>query len=156
MIISKSFFDTLEPGEESIRTKLIFADKETGLNVWLVDGKAVREQFNEDFIGGGHHYVYDFVPENDIWLENTLVKDEIPFFLLHEMHEENKMRSGAEYQKAHNDASAVELEARKLPQNVKQMIREELTKRKTNITEGRMLCKRKQSKQYLPRNLMIG
>jgi len=130
MIISKSFFDTLEPGEESLRTKLIFADKATGLNVWLVDGKKVREQFNEDFIGGGHHYVYDFIPENDIWLENTLVKAEVPFFLLHELHEANEMRSGVEYEKAHNEASAVEQSARQLPQNVKQMLREELEQRK--------------------------
>lgn len=127
MIISKSFFDTIDPGEESLRKKLVIADKASGVNVWLVDGKAVREQYNEDFIGGGHHYVYDFIPLPDVWLEDTIVKNERGFFLTHELHERRRMASGMEYQKAHNEASAVEQEARKLPQNLGKILKEEFS-----------------------------
>ena len=145
MIISKNFFDSIDPGEESLRKELLFADKVSGINVWLVDGKKVREQYNEDFIGGGHHYVYDFIPVPDIWLEETIVDNERGFFLTHELHERRRMASGMEYQKAHNEASAIEQEARKLPQNLGKILREELSLQVPNETELSVLSYQKRA-----------
>ena len=42
------------------------------LQVWIVDGELVRDLFLIDFTEGGHHFVYHFVPRDELWLDNDL------------------------------------------------------------------------------------
>jgi hypothetical protein len=84
-----------------------------GTKVWLVNGEEVRNHSKVDFIEGGHGYVYDFVPDDEIWLENGIDTDEIPFILYHELTERTLMKDkGMSYDKAHKIASDKEYEAR--------------------------------------------
>ena len=43
-------------------------DSDGGINVFLVDGEYVRDNVTIEFALGGHHYVYDQIPENEISL----------------------------------------------------------------------------------------
>ncbi len=81
---------------------------EAGISVWIVDGRLVRSVFDIDFTEGGHDYVYEFVPENEVWIDNDLEEIERPYVLLHELHERNLMAKGWDYDKAHEDSSTIE------------------------------------------------
>ncbi len=81
---------------------------ESNVGVWIVDGRLVRSVFDIDFTEGGHGYVYEFVPENEVWIDNDLEEVERPYVLLHELHERNLMAKGWTYDKAHEDSSRIE------------------------------------------------
>ena len=83
------------------------------INVWFVDGRLVRNRFKTDFVEGGHHYVYPWIPIDEIWLADA-VEEEWPFLLIHEYTELLLMRDKCmTYADAHEKADDVEIEARK-------------------------------------------
>jgi hypothetical protein len=106
---------------------LLFSNEAYDIEIWLVDGKYVRTNIDEEFIGGGHHYRYDFIPENEIWIEDNTREDEIINYLIHELHERHLMKhEGLEYDAAHEKSSEVELYSRHYPEEIRNMLEEEL------------------------------
>jgi hypothetical protein len=95
------------PDPKNVHVKL-WKKLESGVSVWIVDGRLVRSGFNVDFTEGGHDHVYEFVPENEVWIDNDVKELERPYILLHELHERNLMAKGWPYSTAHEDASKVE------------------------------------------------
>jgi hypothetical protein len=87
----------------------------SGLSVWIVNGRLVRSVFDIDFTAGGHDYVYEFVPENEVWIDDDIEENERGYVLLHELHERNRMASGWDYDKAHAQASRLEYRLRHHP-----------------------------------------
>ena len=88
---------------------------ESGLSVWIVNGRTVRSAFDIDFTAGGHDYVYEFVPPNEVWIDDDIEEAERGYVLLHEMHERNRMAEGMPYSKAHNESSRLEFRCRHHP-----------------------------------------
>jgi hypothetical protein len=88
---------------------------ESGLKVWIVNGRLVRSGFDIDFTAGGHDYVYEFVPENEVWIDDDIQEDERGYVLLHELHERNRMATGWPYSKAHAESSRLEYRCRHKP-----------------------------------------
>jgi hypothetical protein len=88
---------------------------ESGVSVWIVDGRLVRSVFDDDFTEGGHDHVYEFVPKNEVWIDNDLEEAERPYVLLHELHERNLMSKGWTYSRAHEDSSKLEYHCRHHP-----------------------------------------
>ena len=88
---------------------------EDGLTVWIVNGRLVRSVFDIDFTEGGHDYVYEFVPENEVWIDDAIIEPERGYVLLHELHERNLMAGGSTYSKAHAEASRLEYHCRHHP-----------------------------------------
>jgi hypothetical protein len=88
---------------------------ESGLSVWIVNGRLVRSTFDIDFTEGGHDYVYEFVPENEVWIDDAIVEQERPYILLHELHERNRMSKGWTYNEAHAESSRIEYRCRHHP-----------------------------------------
>jgi hypothetical protein len=87
----------------------------SGLSVWIVAGRLVRSLFDIDFTAGGHDYVYEFVPQNEIWVDDDIAQAERGYVILHELHERNLMAKGWTYDKAHADASRLEYRMRHHP-----------------------------------------
>ncbi len=81
---------------------------ESGVSVWIVDGRLVRSGFDNDYTEGGHDYVYEFVPKDEVWIDNDLEEAERPYVLLHELHERNLMANGSAYSPAHEESSTLE------------------------------------------------
>jgi hypothetical protein len=79
-----------------------------GREVWLVDGKAVRDLAYVDFTLGGHGYRYRFIPKREIWLDDAMGVPERPAVLHHEAVEVDHMARGMKYVPAHDLASAAE------------------------------------------------
>jgi hypothetical protein len=88
---------------------------ESGVRVWVVNGRLVRSVFDIDFTAGGHDHVYEFVPEGEVWIDDDIVEKERGFVLLHELHERNQMAKGMPYSKAHAESSRLEFRCRHHP-----------------------------------------
>jgi hypothetical protein len=88
---------------------------ENGVSVWIVDGRLVRSVFDIDFTAGGHDFVYEFVPQNEVWIDDAIVETERPYVLLHELHERHLMAAGWHYSEAHAESSRLEYRFRHHP-----------------------------------------
>jgi hypothetical protein len=88
---------------------------ENGISVWIINGRLVRSAFDIDFTEGGHDYVYEFVPENEVWIDDAIMEIERGYVLLHELHERNCMAKGWPYNKAHAESSRLEYHCRHHP-----------------------------------------
>ena len=104
--------------------KLIRVDEE-GFKIFKVDVFWVRRNLNVTFGHGGHGFVYEFIPLDEIWSssihslcictnveEGQPVSDE--FFdscTLHEITEFKEMKAGLEYWEAHQISLQAELDA---------------------------------------------
>jgi len=86
-----------------------------GLAIWIVNGRLERSVFDIDFTEGGHDYVYEFVPGNEVWMDDAIVEQERPSVLLQELHERNRMATGWSYDKAHAESSRLEYKCRHHP-----------------------------------------
>jgi hypothetical protein len=91
---------------------------ENGISVWIVNGRLVRSVFDIDFTEGGHDYVYEFVPGNEVWIDNDIEEKERGYVLLHELHERNRMAGGWPYNKAHAESSRLEYRCRHHPEQL--------------------------------------
>jgi hypothetical protein len=88
---------------------------ENAVTVWIVNGRLVRSTFDIDFTEGGHDKVYEFVPREEVWIDDAIVEQERGYVLLHELHERNRMSKGWPYSKAHAESSRLEYRCRHHP-----------------------------------------
>lgn len=88
-------------------------DPDDLVDVFLVNGRAIRDLYKTDYVEGGHAYVYDWIPDNEIWIEKSVKADEIPVIVLHEFLERTLMKYRKfPYVRAHVAASKAEFEHR--------------------------------------------
>lgn len=92
-----------------------------GLVVYLVDGEYVRNNLDIDFVCGGNEAVYpNYVPKNEIWIDDALSPLDRTATLLHEIVERNLMvNKGWSYERAHDAASTAERPFRKQLQKIR-------------------------------------
>lgn len=84
-----------------------------GLEVRAVDGDQVKVRHDMDFVEGGNHEVYAYVPEGQVWVDGALPPDQRRHIALHEAVEATLMgRHGWTYDQAHQAANRVEKAAR--------------------------------------------
>lgn len=102
------------PDPAKVHSKL-WKRLENGVQVWIVNARLVRSVFDDDFASGGHFHVYEYIPENEVWIDDTLKPAERPYALLHELHERNLMEKGWDYDRAHADSSKLEHHVRLHP-----------------------------------------
>jgi hypothetical protein len=81
-----------------------------GFKIWIVDGAVIRKNIFNEFIYGGNDRRYTFVPEGEIWIDNSVSSEEYNTTLAHEINERNLMlRNGMSYFDAHDSSLAIEL-----------------------------------------------
>jgi hypothetical protein len=102
------------PEEVYLETYATLPDKDGTVEVWIVDGNVVRSLYKTDYTEGGHGYVYPWVPQDEIWIEESLDHHELPYIVSHEYLERRLMRDAKiDYDTAHEICSAVEFQLRK-------------------------------------------
>lgn len=79
-----------------------------GLLIALVDGTHVRNHYDSDFSQGGNGFRYDFVPRDEIWIDQQISEVEWPLIAFHECRESELMRHGWSYDRAHDRAKYLE------------------------------------------------
>ena len=87
---------------------------EDGTKVFLVNGGYVRDNFDVDWVWGGHHFVYKWIPEDEIWVERHESDPHDTIALItHVVIEYKNMKYKKEkYPKAHENASLKEKQVR--------------------------------------------
>lgn len=116
---------------KNIHVKKLDKYSGNGINVWLINGKLVRDVFYIFFTEGGHHYVYKFVPENEVWVDDSLNPDEYGYVIFHELIERNLMKyDKLTYNQAHDIAIVYEEKIRKLKTDPYPLIMNELKRKK--------------------------
>ncbi len=89
------------------------ADGAHVVTVYQVNGEVVRDIYKTDYVAGGHGYVYAWIPQNEIWIDDSIPRDEIPVIILHEFIERTLMKHKRfPYVKAHVIASKIEFQHR--------------------------------------------
>ena len=78
------------------------------MKVWFVKGRLVRSVYDVEFTEGGHEHVYEFIPRDEVWIDNDIHMDEQGYVVFHELHERNLMAKGMNYDDAHEEASRCE------------------------------------------------
>lgn len=96
-----------------------------GVQVWFVKGRLVRSVYDLEFTEGGHEHVYEFIPRDEVWIDNDIHPDEQGYVLFHELHERNLMSQGMDYDTAHAEASRLERYYRKHPAELHEVLSEE-------------------------------
>jgi hypothetical protein len=102
------------PSGQSMHEKL-WKMLESAVTVWIVNGRLVRSTFDIDFTEGGHDKVYEFVPSDEVWIDDAIIEQERGYILLHELHERNRMSTGWPYSQAHAESSRMEYRCRHHP-----------------------------------------
>ncbi len=98
-------------GSGDIRVRWLYSYGQ--YNIFLVNGFGVRDRYKTDFIEGGNHAVYPWIPYNELWVEVTLHEEEYPFIIGHESVEDYVIsKFGWTYDRAHRLASLVEYKMR--------------------------------------------
>ena len=69
--------------EASLVHKRLWKRLESSITVWIISGRLVRSVFDIDFTEGGHDYVYEFVPENEVWIDDDVEEEERAYVLVH-------------------------------------------------------------------------
>jgi hypothetical protein len=87
--------------------------------IYLVDGDYVRDNVcvnkETQFVEGGHGYVYDWIPKDEIWVEEMINKEDQAKNGMHEIYEYTLMKYiKEEYNDAHAKTLTVENLVRKL------------------------------------------
>jgi hypothetical protein len=84
-----------------------------GREIDLVNGKMVRTLSGDpSFVEGAHWRVDKYVAPNHIYIEKDVIPSERPYIEVHEVFENNEMKYGMSYDKAHEHASELEWECR--------------------------------------------
>lgn len=92
----------------------VIPDRQTPIRVWRVDGCLVRCLYKTDYTEGGHGYVYPWCPKEEIWVEESISNEELPYIIAHEYIEIRLMRDKQlDYNHAHTLAAEMEYDLRK-------------------------------------------
>src|SRR3989344_8470396 len=76
--------------------------------VWIVDGDYVRKNLDTNFVNFDHHLIFNFIPENEFWIDKTIKKDEIHYCIDHLLLENRLMKKGLSYKEAYRKANIFE------------------------------------------------
>lgn len=80
-----------------------------GLQIFLVNGSHIRNEYDSDFDQGGNGWCYRFVPKGEIWIDDHVPEEEQPYVALHECREAYLMKEhGWGYNRAHAAAKRLE------------------------------------------------
>ena len=111
----KDLFEPKSRQEEKINgIYRFYAGQRDGFNIWIVDGALIRRTIFNEFIYGGNDERYPFVPDNEIWVDNTISSEEYETTVAHEINERQLMEKfKMAYFDAHDSSLALELQMRR-------------------------------------------
>ncbi len=107
--------------------------------VWLVDGKYIRENIDEEFTNFGQHYRFKFIPLNEFWIDHERVPGEEYFFIHHLLVENRLMAAGMSYRQAIDKADLAEKRERRKVDIGQKGLRVKPTPEKLAMIHGRLL-----------------
>jgi len=84
-----------------------------GFTVWIVDGKYIRSNLDEEFTNCGQHYGFRFIPKNEFWIDRERASGEEKYYI-DSMLSMNYLKSkGVSQDKAVKISDALEIKERR-------------------------------------------
>lgn len=93
----------------------------SNFDVWIVDGKYIRENIDEEFTNIGQNYKFKFIPENEFWIDKETVPGEEKYFIDHLIIERRLMKKGYNYNDAVEKADIIEKRERNKSEIMKEL-----------------------------------
>ena len=85
-----------------------------GFIIWIVDGKYIRENIDEEFTNFGQYYRFPFIPKKEFWIDKEYGDgDEIDYYVSNLLTENRLMSQGKSYYEAGERGDRVEQRERK-------------------------------------------
>lgn len=81
-------------------------------SVWIVDGEYVRKELDENFVGFDQYLHLQFIPKNEMWIDEATNPDERHFFVDHLLAERWAVQAGSSPEEAYLKADAYEKKER--------------------------------------------
>jgi len=82
--------------------------KKGELTIRYVNGASVRAALDPYFLLAGHHLVYSSIPKKEIWIDANIDPKEWKYWLIHALHERERMMQGMTHDDAHDFALAAQ------------------------------------------------
>lgn len=79
-----------------------------GFKVWIVNGKYIRNNIDEEFTNFGQHYDFSFIPKNEFWIDKERIPGEEKYFIETMLVMNRLMAKGAGINKAAKIADRIE------------------------------------------------
>lgn len=86
--------------------------KIANFTVWIVDGKYVRDNIDEEFTNYGQHYRFKFIPEDEFWIDKERVPGEEKYYINSMLVMNDLMAKGVKHDEAVKRADAIEKKER--------------------------------------------
>lgn len=86
--------------------------KISGFNVWIVNGKYVRDNLDMEFTNFGQPLDFTIIPKNELWIDKEYSGDESKFFISHMLAEHRLMAQGKTFNQAREYANKIERKER--------------------------------------------
>lgn len=83
-------------------------EKIGNLTIWIVDGKYIRNKLDIEFTNCGEHYVFPFIPKNELWLDKEFGTKDEKHYIDYLLKEYSLMSKGINYNKALKKADEVQ------------------------------------------------
>jgi len=103
-------------------------DTRGDIDIWLVDGKYIRDNMDPEFTNFSHHYIFSFIPQNEFWIDREHNKGEVDFFIDHMLIEHRLMSEKKDKSCAMDMGDRVERRERKNSQLFKEIRRDDVDK----------------------------
>lgn len=87
--------------------KILYLCSVDDFDVWVVDGEYIRNNLDIEFTNFGHHYNFDFIPENELWIDEGY-ENEVNDFIADMIVEYKDLDKGIVHSKAVQDANKAE------------------------------------------------
>jgi len=86
--------------------------KVLGFNVWIVNGKYVRDNLDMEFTNFGQPLDFTIIPKNELWIDKEHSGNENRFFITHMLAEHRLMAEGKTFNQARKYANKIERKER--------------------------------------------
>ena len=84
-----------------------------GFTVWIVDGKYIRDNIDEEFTNCGQHYGFRFIPKNEFWIDKERAPGEEKYYIDSMLSMNSLMSKGVSQDKAIKISDALEIKERR-------------------------------------------
>ena len=101
----------------------------SGFKVYIVNGKFIRTNIDEEFTNFGQHYRFKFIPENEFWLDEEKQEGETQFYIDHMLIENRLMKQGMDYDRAIEKADIKEKRERSVSKYLNEKIKKPFDKK---------------------------
>ena len=91
------------------------------LKVWIVDGNYIRKNLDEEFTTCGEHYVFHFIPKDELWLDHEFGTKDEKYYLDYILTEYKFMSQGYPYARAWKEGNIVQKREREKDREFKKL-----------------------------------